>query len=301
MTAPCWSVVVPTYNRPQRLAACIASLVRLRPPAGGYEIIVVNDGGVEPDVGTRAAAAAGHALAARFLTRVNGGPGAARNTGVAAAAGRWIAFTDDDCEPAADWLRGLERALGDAPDALAGGAVVNALEENLLSAASQTLVSFVAEWFASAGNERFFTSNNMALSRQGFVDAGGFCEVFGTAAGEDREFCDRWFTQGRATVVADAVVRHAHALSARSFLRQHYAYGRGASIFRSMRREAARPVRIEPAFYLESLRHAGRGRPSARGLALVVLTGVAHAAYAAGLARETLRPGPRTVPPAPRA
>ncbi|CAN5897353.1 hypothetical protein BH23GEM9_BH23GEM9_31760 [soil metagenome] len=297
MTAPAWSVVVPTFNRPQSVKACVAALARLQPPEGGYEIIIVNDGGIEPDAAVQAAARAGNAVSARFLTRANGGPGAARNTGVAAATGHWLAFTDDDCQPAPDWLLALERGLRAAPDALVGGTVVNGLGGNLLSEASQCLATFVMSWFDGARHERFFTSNNIAVARTVFLDAGGFSEGFGTA-GEDRELCDRWSAQGRASVVADdAVVSHSHALSPRSFLRQHFEYGRGARIFRAVRREAGRPVRINATFYLASLRHALRDRPVVTGIALGLLTGVAHVAYAAGLAREACRRGPRPAGP----
>jgi hypothetical protein len=47
-------------------------------------------------------------------------------------------------------------------------------------------------------------------------------------------------------------------------------------------------VRIEPAFYLASLRHAALGSSPVRGLALAVCTVVAHAAYLIGLVRETI-------------
>jgi glycosyltransferase involved in cell wall biosynthesis len=56
VTAPGWSVVVPTRNRPRNLALCIAALLRLEQPADGFEIVVVNDGGVEPSSALRSLA-----------------------------------------------------------------------------------------------------------------------------------------------------------------------------------------------------------------------------------------------------
>ena len=42
---PCsFSIVVPTYNRPDILAGCLRSLDALDYPADRYEIIVVDDG-----------------------------------------------------------------------------------------------------------------------------------------------------------------------------------------------------------------------------------------------------------------
>jgi glycosyltransferase involved in cell wall biosynthesis len=284
---PAWSVIVPTHDRPSQLARCLAALARLEPPAGGFEAIVVNDGGAEPDDRLRRDAAAGTAARIRFASQPHAGPGAARNHGAKLAAGDWLAFTDDDCEPAPGWLTAFERALVERPDALAGGGTVNALADSTFSEASQLLAGFVAGWFDGTGRERFFTSNNIALARSAFFAAGAFDARFGTAAGEDREFCDRWSAQGRASVdVADAVVHHAHVLSLRSFLRQHFGYGGAARLFRQARRNSGRSVRIEPSFYIASVRHAGRVRPVVRGAVLAGWTMVAHAAYLAGLARE---------------
>jgi glycosyltransferase involved in cell wall biosynthesis len=288
VTAPGWSVVVPTHNRPQSLAFCIAALLRLEPPADGFEIVVVNDGGVAPPPAVRSLAE-NVGVAIQFLTQPNTGPAGARNRGARAANGRWLAFTDDDCEPEPEWIRALERALAAQPGALAGGRVVNTLDTNVLSETSQKLANFVALWFDGSGGERFFTSNNLAVARGAFLEFGGFESSFTITAAEDREFCDRWSAESRPSIaVADAVVRHSHALSVAGFLRQHYVYGRGARHFRRLRGRAGRRVRIEPAFYLASLRHAALGSSPVRGLALAVCTVVAHAAYLTGLVRETI-------------
>jgi glycosyltransferase involved in cell wall biosynthesis len=286
MTTPAWSVIVPTYNRPHQLARCLEALSRVRPPVGGFEVIIVDDGSTHRIDDVRRPAT-GSASAVRYAAQSHAGPGVARNTGARMAAGTWLAFTDDDCEPSSGWLQAFERAIVAHPQALTGGVVRNAVSDSIFSEASQQLAGFVSAWFDGAGRERFFTSNNVALARAAFLDAGGFDPTFGTGAGEDREFCDRWSAQGRESMlVADAIVDHLHALSLRSFLRQHHGYGRGARRFRHKRRVAGRPTRIDPRFYLASLRHAARARPLARGVALAGCTVLAHTAYAAGLARE---------------
>jgi GT2 family glycosyltransferase len=283
-----WSVIVPTYNRPEQLARCLDALAQLQPPDGGYEIIVVNDGGVAVDDVVNARRS--RAIDLRVICQMNSGPAVARNLGARAAAGRWLAFTDDDCIPQPAWLRAFERALRLSPDALAGGTVINSLASNIYSETSQRLAGFVTRWFDGTRNERFFTSNNVALARANFLAIGGFNVGFGTWPGEDREFCDRWHAQGRASVlVADAVVQHAHALSLGSFMRQHFGYGRGALRFRRVRGAAGRAVRVDPSFYIASVRDAVRVKPVIRATAVAALTMVAHAAYAAGLAHESTR------------
>ena len=54
----------------------------------------------------------------RVLVQENHGPAAARNTGVAAASGRWVAFLGDDTVPSPGWLaahREAHRRRGDDP------------------------------------------------------------------------------------------------------------------------------------------------------------------------------------------
>ena len=286
---PRWSVVVPTYNRPARLAECVAALTRLLAPEGGFEIVVVNDGGMEPP-DTLRAAAPGNAVGVRFISQPNAGAGEARNHGAKVARGEWLAFTDDDCAPVPDWLLRLEEALKHEPGALVGGPVRNALTGNLFCEASQRLAEYAATYFdGNQARERFFTSNNIAVAKAAFLEAGGFDTRFGRGAAEDREFTDRWYAQGRPSArVPGAEVRHSHELSLRTFLKQHHSYGKGAHNFRAVRRESGRPVRIDLPFYAGSLSNAKEGG-GLRGLALAGLTVAAHGAYLTGLALATLR------------
>jgi GT2 family glycosyltransferase len=286
---PRFSVIVPTYNRPAQLSACVASLRALERPGGTLEIVIVNDGGAPPDVTLVANDARDPGCEVRVIEQRNAGPASARNRGASEARGAYLAFTDDDCLPDRRWLTAFEVAFRTSPDALLGGRTVNAIGESAYADASQRLADFVAAYFAGGETGRFFTSNNIAVAREQFLAAGGFDTSFPFSAGEDREFCDRWSAQGRPSVsVPNAVVRHEHALSARRFVRQHFTYGRGAVAFRRVRDESGRPVRVDPAFYVQSLAYALRGG-GVRAPARTALTTLAHAAYAAGLLYESRR------------
>jgi CDP-glycerol glycerophosphotransferase len=87
------SVVVPFYNVEGYIAECLDSIVAQ--DFTDFEVLLVDDG--SPD-GSRAIAERYAAQDARFrvITRENGGLGAARNTGVRAARGRYLTFVDSD-------------------------------------------------------------------------------------------------------------------------------------------------------------------------------------------------------------
>jgi GT2 family glycosyltransferase len=80
----------------------------------------------------------------------------------------------------------------------------------------------------------------------------GFDGTFLGAAGEDRDFCDRWRNVGfKLTYVPEAVVYHAHHMGGRGYWRQHFNYGRAAWHFHQRRAQREQqPLRLEPlAFY----------------------------------------------------
>jgi glycosyltransferase involved in cell wall biosynthesis len=109
------SVVIPTHNRLEVLAEVLQALQFQEGPPP-FEVVVVDDGSTD---GT--ADWLRHRtfdLPLRVLTQENRGPAAARNTGVAVAAGEWVAFLGDDTVPAPGWLaahRQAHRKHGDDP------------------------------------------------------------------------------------------------------------------------------------------------------------------------------------------
>jgi len=283
-----FSVVIPSFNRRDALRACLQALSRQEYPRDAFEVVVVDDGGSD------SLADLDKSLDGQLLWKLHRqprlGPAAARNLGALHANGDYLAFTDDDCEPAPDWLVKLEQSLAKHPDCLIGGRVVNALPRNSCSAASQQLIDYLYASYTENGAPRFFASNNFALSRRGFKDVGGFDQSFPLPAAEDRDFCARWTQSGGAMVYAPAaIVHHAHALDVSSFVGQHFRYGRGAYQFRKRTGSRGGQLpRLEPTkFYLNLLsypiRHAG---PNGIGISLLFV--LSQIANAAGFFREAL-------------
>jgi glycosyltransferase involved in cell wall biosynthesis len=85
---PLFSIVVPTRDRPDLLAEALRSVLGQTLP--DFECIVVDDGG------TGTMEVPGDPRIRVVRRHATGGPAAARNTGVEAAKGRFIAFLDDD-------------------------------------------------------------------------------------------------------------------------------------------------------------------------------------------------------------
>jgi GT2 family glycosyltransferase len=275
------SVVIATADRPGPLAGCLAAVAALDHPREALEVIVVDDAGsARPDP---------HGLPVRLLRGERGGPGAARNIGAAAAEGDLLAFTDDDCLPEPGWLRALCAAA--RPDTMIGGRTLNALPHNRFAAASQHIQDLVyAHYNRDPEHARFFATNNVAVPRDAFLALGGFDVASFPFASEDRDLCDRWRASGRGLRSApDAIVRHAHDLDLRGFVRQHVAYGRGAARYHQARaRRGTGRLRDEAAFHLDTslwLRTA-RLRPAGRAAGMVPLLALWQAANAAGYLLE---------------
>lgn len=280
------SVVVPTRNRPQALARCLAALDRqsLAP----LEVIVVDDASGDREAVSRVV---GGVPAARLLDGAGRGPAAARNAGARDARAPLLCFLDDDCEPDSAWVEQMAAAFERGADAVVGR-TVNGLPHRPVAAASQAVVEAVSESTLDRRSQRigFGPSCNLA-ARAELMASLPFDERYPLAAGEDREWCraaiarghELWFEPG-------AVVRHRPALSAAGFLRQHERYGRGAYRFHrgaapSPRRSTGRRHRVAPLQRL-ILRRALR-----QGPAVTLLVCAAQLATLVGFAREARRPG----------
>lgn len=95
MPTPLVSAVIPTYNRARDARIAVGSAVAQTYPADQLEIIVVDDGGSDD---TEAVLRREFGERVRYLRKANGGVSAARNFGMAAARGAYLALLDDDDE-----------------------------------------------------------------------------------------------------------------------------------------------------------------------------------------------------------
>jgi GT2 family glycosyltransferase len=257
-------------------------------PRDKFEVLVVSDGPGLPDDATIGRATPG--LRLRILRQEHRGPAAARNHGATLATEAHLAFIDDDCVPAPDWLGAFAERLGSDPDLLVGGRTINALPGEACPDATQLLVDFLSAYHNGSAptRTRFFATSNLAVATAGFRACGGFDGRFAFAGGEDRDFSDRWHTRGgRSALEAKAIVYHSHRLTLPQFLDQHFRYGRGALRFHRAKASRDRSrFRTPLEFYTELVAYPIRRRGFPRGAMRSALLALAQAATAAGYGWE---------------
>jgi glycosyltransferase involved in cell wall biosynthesis len=122
------TVVIPTYDRETRLAFALEALAEQTLDRERFEVIVVR----APGFPKRLLTEAPPDLEVNFVRGEVAGPAAQRNVGWRAARGRLVAFTDDDCRPAEDWLERLLAAEAGDETILQGRTIADPDEQHLL-------------------------------------------------------------------------------------------------------------------------------------------------------------------------
>ncbi|MEY2540344.1 MAG: hypothetical protein QOG67_4084 [Verrucomicrobiota bacterium] len=281
---PTFSVVVPTRDRPAKLAICLEALAEQDYPSDRFEVIVVDDASTTPFT-------APETLTERLdLTVVRHqhslGPGVARNRGANCARNEYIAFTDDDCSPAPSWLQKLAQRFAESPDYLVGGLVINALTDNFYSSATHVILDVSFQYYdPRRGRAHFFPTSNFALAARRFRELDGFNEGWPLAAAEDREFCYRWLQRGFVMMhEPEAKVYHRHPLTLGGFCRLHFRYGRGAYHYHRLRAGGGGEGGLKPdwGFYWSCIRYPFQRMSMARAALVTMLLILWQAANAAG-------------------
>jgi glycosyltransferase involved in cell wall biosynthesis/GT2 family glycosyltransferase len=105
--SPYFSVIIPSYARPQSLARLLDLLGRQ--VFSDFEVIVVDQSAMPCEI----SALRGN-FAVQYIHTTEKGAVKARNLGIKHARGQVLAFTDDDCEPDVQWLANAYKYFNDA-------------------------------------------------------------------------------------------------------------------------------------------------------------------------------------------
>lgn len=232
--APLVSVVVMTFNRPEALHRCLASLTTQSLSRQSQEVVVVD---VSTSPVDQVLEPFRQQLRLIHHPTANGGVAANRNVGAELASGEVLAFLDDDCVASPTWLAELVATVQDDPSVLVGAPTVHPAPETVSAAAGQVITELVDGFFNPPGQEpSFLPGLNFALNRRRYLSLGGCDCGYGLLAAEDRDFVDRWQRAGgRLALCGKSVVRHEHRASLQGFVRQYFNYGRGAWHFHRQR------------------------------------------------------------------
>ena len=209
------SVVIPTYNRKAGLLRNLSKL------PDNIEIIVVDDGSTD---GTTEAIEQTHLSNLIYIKQLNSGPSAARNTGIKASSGEYVAFVDDDCVPVSPWPWPLFDRLQHESSRIAGvGGSVRPLQNGLLSR-YYTFHRILEPPDSCA----YLVTANCAYRRKTLEEVGGFDTRIRQPGGEDPALSMRVRLAGYQLVFEPtAMVMHDYRESLADFIKTFYRYGRG--------------------------------------------------------------------------
>ena len=243
---PAWTVVIPTYNRLAALKEVLAALESQEGPR--FEVLVVNDGSTDDTAAWLDERVAGRHDAVpglRVLHQQNQGPAVARNRGVAAARGRWVAFLGDDTVPAPGWLAAHDRVQNEelACSVRASGGCVGVIGRTdwhprmrrtpFLDYINEQGLQFGFALIEDEDNVpfNFFYTSNLSVDREAMASE-PFDPAFPFAAWEDVEAGYRLAARGlRLLYRPVARVAHDHPTDLARFAERQYRSGYSAVVF----------------------------------------------------------------------
>jgi glycosyltransferase involved in cell wall biosynthesis len=245
---PAITVVVATRERPQRLAACLESLLAVL--YSRYEVVVVDN-----DPATTATAdliESCYRERVLYIREDRRGLAAAHNRGLAAASGTIVAFTDDDVVVDPDWLAAIAEGFQTTEDV---GAVTGLILPAELNTPAQMMLERHGG-FAKGFSPRIFdldahrpadplfpftagqmgSGANMAFDTDVLRRAGGFDPAIGVGTrargGDDLAGLFSVVGSGHRVVYQPgALVWHWHRREWSSLQRQVYGYGVGLGAY----------------------------------------------------------------------
>jgi len=250
---PAISVVVCSFNGQRTIEDCMEGLLELDYP--NYEVIVVNDGS------TDATPLIASEYGFRLISTENRGLSNARNTGMEAATGEIVAYTDDDARPDPQWLKYVAWAFMHSTHVGIGGPNIappgdGYIAECVANAPGGPLHVLVTDTLAE-----HIPGCNMAFRKDALQAIHGFDPQY-RAAGDDVDLCWRLQDQGGTIGFhAGAMVWHHRRNSFRMYWKQQQGYGKAEALL-----EAKWPERYNAAGHATwAGRIYGRGLTQALG------------------------------------
>ncbi len=259
------TVVIPVRDRAAELTRCLAA-------AGDLPVIVVDDCSADSAAVAAVAAAAG----ARYLRRArHGGPGAARNTGLAAVRTPLVAFLDSDCVPRPGWLDLLLPHFRDpGVGAVAPRIVPHEQTGGWLARYEQTASTLdlgTAESIVRPGARVPYVPGAALVVRRAAADRGFAADL---PVGEDVDFVWRLAAAGwHVRYEPAATVGHQHRVRLREWFARRKDYGTSAAPL-ELRHPGAVPAVTMSGWSAAAWLAAVTGHPAAGAVIVGATTGL---------------------------
>jgi glycosyltransferase involved in cell wall biosynthesis len=271
------SVVVASFNGARTLETCLISLERLNYP--DYEIILVDDGSTD----STARIALDHPRV-RYLFQENKGLSVARNTGINAATGEVVAFTDSDCRADEDWLYYLIGDLLSGDFCGIGGHNFLPPDDSSVAAAVMVSPGGPAHVMLNDREAEHIPGCNMAFYKWALDQIGGFDATF-RKAGDDVDVCWRLQQCGyRLGFSAAGFVWHYRRSTVKAYLKQQSGYGEAEALL----------ITKHPEYFNSAGSSIWRGRiySSAKMGVVVKRSVIYHGPFAGGWFQTLYSPPP---------
>ena len=212
------SIIIPTYNGEKRIGKCLASLAA---QIGDHdaEIIVVDDGSTD-----KTAEVAQSFERVRLITQENSGPAAARNRGAREAGGELVFFTDDDCEPAPNWLEEMRKPFAD-PAVVGVKGAYRTRQRPIIARFVQAEYEDRYRFMAQFRDIDFVDTYSAGFRRSNFLEMGGYDTEFPVACAEDIELSYRMSARNwKMRFAPDAIVYHQHPDSCSRYVKKKFKF-----------------------------------------------------------------------------
>ena len=221
------SIIIPTYNRVQKLFKLLKSIKMLTPLPN--EVIIIDDNSTD---GSKKILSKWKGISSRYDKRIilknnNKGPADSRNRGIKVSKNELIAFTDDDVILDKHWLKYITSKFQNIPDKLAGvGGSVRSLRGDILS--QYYIEHKILEAPLSLN---YLPTVNCCLKKSALLEIGGFNTSFSFAGGEDTDICLRLRNLGYFFLKErKAVVYHDFSSNFLDFCKMWIRYGKGTQM-----------------------------------------------------------------------
>lgn len=221
------SVIVPIYNGEADLPELINCLLAQTYPKQQVEYLLIDNNSSDRTSSLLKTAAEDHPLTIHPLSETQiQSSYAARNTGIRAATGEILAFTDADCRPKPEWLSSLIAPFVNQDVVIVAGEILALPGTTLLEQHAEREETLSQKHTLAHKFRPYGQTANLAIRRNILAKVGLFRPYL--TSGGDADICWRILEEniGRLEFAGNAIVQHRHRTTLKELESQWRRYGR---------------------------------------------------------------------------